>query len=77
MTLDVEAGEFGRCRFQPRRVIGLVQASRQRKPVSVVVVRMNLSTVSKSASGCPAQLASIWQNIRCSIGFHFEALVGR
>src|SRR5712692_11266172 len=38
---------------------------------------MNFSTVSSLRKGCPAQFPAIEQNSLCSIGFHFDALVGR
>ena len=42
------------------------------RPVRVVVRRMNPNTIATVRSTKPDQVAEIWLNSRCSIGFHFD-----
>jgi len=41
-------------------------------PARVVVRRMNPNAIATVRSTKPDQVAEIWLNSRCSIGFHFD-----
>ena len=63
--------------FNPVWYFRLSKRARQRKPVIVLLVRMNFNIVSYLSNGCPAQFELMTLNIRCSIKFHFEAPAGK
>src|SRR5215468_8883296 len=72
ITFDGELAHLVVADSDPFLVGPLVERTFDLQASLVVVLAISSITVVRLSSGCPRQFCVMWQNMRCSILFHFE-----